>query len=1110
MAAELHPSGTAGVPPLPSRGRRRRWRLALLLVVVLLACAWIAREMLLEPLLVRLAEGAAAERGWKLEIGSVEGLSLRGIGVRDTRVEPLEPTSPVRSIRVRKVACKIDLAELLKGRVSGLRSISAEGIEADLDLTRSPEPSSAGGGIAIEIPAYLPRVDVSDSSVRASLANGKEVLLEGIEIHAGEDTRAPDGGAAVSARLVLGRVVAPWSIGRLEPRVELTAVASPGELRIEEGRVTAGEHHVEARDVRMPLAFESGAALLKALRGEFHVDTPDPVELALGRVIEPRIAGHLGAELRMDSGSVVVTDGAVEVPEGSLERLRGSLDLVSLLTGGASPIEVESEVDLVDLAPLGSLLGLEAWTGELTGRARLSGDVRAPRLDVALAGDGISIASRPLGAVAFEASTDFRSVQVDSFHSRGDAGELELSGGVDLVAHELANVQLGAELAHPELLLAGLPAMEIALDARLDGPWSAPSGVLRARAPVLDLAGARLAAVFLDASLREGTIDVHSLVGSTDVGSFEANGTLDLLGSPRSIELELASFDREPDRSSTEKLLELCAILPEASEGHANDPGREFSLLANARWPAGWTRMFVVSGVMLDLTQSARMELDLAGSTRAPHGAFTIAVPAMRIVPTVEGADSVWTGALDARVAVDDSIVLERFEIVSGTSEVLRASGRSLLQPDLEELVASHGGTFLDAPCELDVRGELSELAWLARLSPQIRRASGVFAVDAHLEGTPRDLRPKGKLELRKGELRLASSFPVIEGIEGSLVLEDRRVLAVDLAAEIGSAPLSIEGEIDLEPATPTLDLTVRGESVLLARTSTVRLRSDADLRIEGTLAAPRISGKIDLRSGRIRKDFEFLSAVQGRGVKTSTEGITIFSFPEPPLSTLVFDLEIAASEAIELDSNVVRGKLRPQLRLAGTGAIPTLEGRVFLDDLVLYLPGGHFRFPGGWVQFDRADPFHPTLDLHGQARLAGHDVTMAVSGPVDDPTVDLSSSPPLARDRLILLVLSGVLPPEDLKGSGNQATRSITLYVAKDMFSRWMGSGGDESDESLFDRLEITTGSEASKGGVLSTEASLRVREGAFVKNDAVLLVAERDTYEDYNMGVRIVFHFR
>ena len=73
---------------------------------------------------------------------------------------------------------------------------------------------------------------------------------------------------------------------------------------------------------------------------------------------------------------------------------------------------------------------------------------------------------------------------------------------------------------------------------------------------------------------------------------------------------------------------------------------------------------------------------------------------------------------------------------------------------------------------------------------------------------------------------------------------------------------------------------------------------------------------------------------------------------------------------------------------------------------------------------------------------------------------------------------------------------------------AKWVGNGGlREDEESFLDRLEIVSGQDVSKSGVTTLEATYRWIEGIRRANDALLFVAERDVYEEYNFGLRLVF---
>ena len=75
-----------------------------------------------------------------------------------------------------------------------------------------------------------------------------------------------------------------------------------------------------------------------------------------------------------------------------------------------------------------------------------------------------------------------------------------------------------------------------------------------------------------------------------------------------------------------------------------------------------------------------------------------------------------------------------------------------------------------------------------------------------------------------------------------------------------------------------------------------------------------------------------------------------------------------------------------------------------------------------------------------------------------------------------------------------------------------WFTSGGfeEEDRESYLDRLGVVTGRDISGAGVLTIEGTYRLREGFARESDALYVVLERDSYEDYGLGLRLVLRLR
>lgn len=416
--------------------------------------------------------------------------------------------------------------------------------------------------------------------------------------------------------------------------------------------------------------------------------------------------------------------------------------------------------------------------------------------------------------------------------------------------------------------------------------------------------------------------------------------------------------------------------------------------------------------------------------------------------------------------------------------------------------------SLLDAP--LDGQAVLSSesLDDLAVFAPDLRETEGALQGNLRIEGSLKDPSLTGRIALNDGVARYRGA-PPIENADLSLTLEEGQIRLEPSTLEIGASVVQVEGNMLLGQGAPRIAATVRGSDVLLVRSADARIRADLDLSINGRTTALNIGGDVLLTGGRVRSPIEFqgLLSSGGSAPQRVARGLRLPGFgPE----SVTLNTRITTKEPLRLEGRIARGGLRTDMTLRGTAAEPTPVGSVFFDPLELAVPAGTINFPSGLVQFDPNSPEIPRIDIVGTTRLAGYDVTVSVSGDYDQAEVDLASSPPLPPEDLLLLVLSGQ-PPRT--GAGLQAAgQSVALYVAKDLVRGWFSSGSfeDNDRESFLDRLEVVTGRDVSRSGTVTVEATYKLREGLARKKDALYVVLERDAFEDYGLGLRLVLRLR
>ncbi|OKY75840.1 MAG: hypothetical protein BM485_05750 [Desulfobulbaceae bacterium DB1] len=411
-------------------------------------------------------------------------------------------------------------------------------------------------------------------------------------------------------------------------------------------------------------------------------------------------------------------------------------------------------------------------------------------------------------------------------------------------------------------------------------------------------------------------------------------------------------------------------------------------------------------------------------------------------------------------------------------------------------------------------RLDMPDVGWLSPHIGGLRRLSGRLETILRADGPAEQPKFTGTMTLEQGGVRLQSAaWPALDRLTMVASLDGGVVHLDKMSGRFGGAPVALAGDIALTgDGAPLFDLRLTGSNLLFYRDETMKIRGDADLRLQGPQARLRLGGKILLTDCRYGKNVDFLSMFRSSAKVKADTGMQFFSFSEPPLRDMVFDIEAATGEKpFLIANNMARGAARPALRLIGTGEIPVLVGRIYVEPTNISVPAGKIVVESGIITFPENDPDRPTFDIRAVSRLAGYDITLHLQGTSDEPVITLSSDPPLPEDELLLLVLTGSLPQTAQDGGGSGiANMKMAVYLGKGLLSRWFGGSAAEDDESVLQRFDLEFGRQVSKTGQETVEAQFRLIEGLLLPGDRLYITSEKDVYDNVNVGVKIVFRFQ
>lgn len=465
-----------------------------------------------------------------------------------------------------------------------------------------------------------------------------------------------------------------------------------------------------------------------------------------------------------------------------------------------------------------------------------------------------------------------------------------------------------------------------------------------------------------------------------------------------------------------------------------------------------------------------------------------------------------WSGRCDLdRGALELRSLVARFGI-DGTN----LPGEFQVQGQLPSIDALQGD-FREAPFQLQANLAMERLAPLRGLLPSLRRIEGRARGQVSIGGTLAAPKLRGSIDATADSVRFAAGES-INHVIARVVWADSSEGTFEVQGEYGGSPIDVQGAVILDEGQANWNATVNTQDFPILRTPDARLRADGDLRVQGRGSKFDVEGNVYFTHGRLHRDFDLagslLAAVDGRGNsrdRTPDPGnpkeLLEFSFP----SDCNLNVELHTRKPLDLISDLGRSSLEIEGRLIGRAGRLYPEGTVVLNGGRISLPGSTLTWKQGVVLLPKGGGV-PTIEAQGSTRLSGHDVTLRLHGPLNDPLLDLNSTPQKPDYDLLILLLTGELPQGR---DWTRTTESLSLYLAKDVLKRWLGSEAGDG-EGVFDRFEFTTGREVSDSGLGTLEAMFRMKGEASGRGKALWITAERDRYEDINFGLRFILRPR
>lgn len=429
----------------------------------------------------------------------------------------------------------------------------------------------------------------------------------------------------------------------------------------------------------------------------------------------------------------------------------------------------------------------------------------------------------------------------------------------------------------------------------------------------------------------------------------------------------------------------------------------------------------------------------VTGSTSDPRvaGDFTLAQGAFRAFKFESLAGKVDYGR--------DQVSLD-VRLQQSSAAWLTAKGHApvtLFRPNPTDMEDVHETPAPGQSVDIQIASSPVDFGLIQGFTGYVTNVTGVMQANLTVTGSGHDPHLDGTLDIKGGAFGIPALGTEYTGLDTQIQFKPDAVSVSQMrVVDKHKNVLTIGGTLAVhERSVGAVDIKMQSQDFeAIDNEFATNLRVDTDLRLTGTIRAPKVEGYIESESGSIN-----VQAVLERATASpyATEAASLEPQQPKPLTAEAPDLlgALDLNVGLAIPSNlIIRGtNLRPANAPIDIGDISVTVGGAIQ---VRKAPGekiriagevntvrGSYTFQGrrfdilrdGRIRFGGTEELDPVIDLRARREIAGVETFVRVRGTMGQPELTFSSNPPLDEADILSLIVFNV-PVSEL-GEGQQVS---------------------------------------------------------------------------------------
>jgi translocation and assembly module TamB len=294
--------------------------------------------------------------------------------------------------------------------------------------------------------------------------------------------------------------------------------------------------------------------------------------------------------------------------------------------------------------------------------------------------------------------------------------------------------------------------------------------------------------------------------------------------------------------------------------------------------------------------------------------------------------------------------------------------------------------------------------------------SSGQLTADATLRGTFANPLINGKVQLQNVSVNLLSLPTGLSNANGVVNFNGDSAQFQNLTGQMGGGKVTLSGFMAYSGAT-NMALRVNARKVRVRLQPGVSATADADLRLSGRLDSSVAAGAVTITQITYAPQSD-IGAILSRAAPAVQSQASL----SPLLDNMKLDVQVRTSSGTAVRAAVAQSlQMDANLHIQGSASQPGVTGRIAISEGKLVFLNSTYTVNSGTITFFNPIRIDPILDLSLETQAQGVDVTLRVTGSIDNMKLSYTSNPPLQFEEVVGLLAAGQTPTSDPTLLANQ-----------------------------------------------------------------------------------------